>query len=410
MLRFSEAITCCLKTKIFNWRDRAPRSEYWWFYLFMFIAQYVISLLLFIPLLGPILYVLAYLYLTWAQIMVTIRRLHDTNRSGWWGLVWLLVYICVCVLLVGIIFVTALYDYDNYESFNDISDISIAIVIPLLLMVAMTIYFIVILASKGTVGPNRFGSDPLAMERFNEAAQQQAMYGQQGMYGQQSMYSDPNPNMGGNGNFGQNFGQGYGQNFGAQGNPQQPWNGPQGGPQQWQGPQGGSQQQPWGQPQGGQPWGNPQQGQQPWQSPQGGPQPWPDEPHGNPEQWQQWQEWQQQHQQPQEPYVQWGAPPTGQQPQGDAGFAGPQGDAGFAGPQGDYGFDANSPYQAPVTPPQIGAAPQQQQQQQQAQNTNLSPYMPPKSTQTPPAPPTEDNSLYMPPQRPQSNDHNDESK
>mgnify|MGYP000190925275 CR=1 FL=1 len=72
---FGDAIGICWNNYA-NFQGRASRSEYWWFYLFVF----VIGL---IPILG-----LATLILIIPQLAVTARRLHDINRSGWWVLLW----------------------------------------------------------------------------------------------------------------------------------------------------------------------------------------------------------------------------------------------------------------------------------------------------------------------------------
>ncbi|MDR0217719.1 MAG: DUF805 domain-containing protein [Enterobacteriaceae bacterium] len=71
-----------------NFSGRARRKEYWMFYLFNIIVTIAIAVL------GSIIdqsigIVLACLYLLFAFIpglAVTVRRLHDIDRSGWWFL------------------------------------------------------------------------------------------------------------------------------------------------------------------------------------------------------------------------------------------------------------------------------------------------------------------------------------
>jgi uncharacterized membrane protein YhaH (DUF805 family) len=58
-----------------NFSGRAPRSEYWWFIL----MQVVVSL---IPIVGA----LATLVFFIPSLAVSVRRLHDIGRSGWWYL------------------------------------------------------------------------------------------------------------------------------------------------------------------------------------------------------------------------------------------------------------------------------------------------------------------------------------
>lgn len=85
---------------------RARRKEYWYFTLFNLIAMLMLTLVDILTGLfhaesgfGLIsgLYSLAVLI---PSIAVVIRRLHDTNRSGWWLLVGLIPLIGAVVLLV----------------------------------------------------------------------------------------------------------------------------------------------------------------------------------------------------------------------------------------------------------------------------------------------------------------------
>lgn len=63
-------------TNYMNFKGRASRSEYWFFYLFGIIACLVAALL------SPILHVLVIFVLFIPYIAVLTRRLHDTGRAG----------------------------------------------------------------------------------------------------------------------------------------------------------------------------------------------------------------------------------------------------------------------------------------------------------------------------------------
>ncbi|MFP3977479.1 DUF805 domain-containing protein [Marinobacter sp. KMM 10035] len=92
------------KYAIFN--GRARRAEYWWFVLFNIIISLALGAIdgvtgTFSPeaglgLLGG-LYTLAVLL---PSLAVTVRRLHDTGRSGWWFLMVFVPLIGAIVLLV----------------------------------------------------------------------------------------------------------------------------------------------------------------------------------------------------------------------------------------------------------------------------------------------------------------------
>lgn len=85
---------------------RAGQKEYWWFSLFSFIIILVLSVIDIVTgtfnvnvglgLLGSI-YTLAVLI---PSIAVSVRRLHDTDRSGWWFLINGIPLIGVIVFLV----------------------------------------------------------------------------------------------------------------------------------------------------------------------------------------------------------------------------------------------------------------------------------------------------------------------
>ncbi|WEV63875.1 DUF805 domain-containing protein [Bifidobacterium sp. ESL0732] len=91
--------------KYVKFSGRASRSEYWWSQLFIFLVSIVIFILD-QALLGKdtsFIDTIWELAIIIPQISVAVRRLHDSNKSGWW---WLLPYglyiAAVVVLLVSI--------------------------------------------------------------------------------------------------------------------------------------------------------------------------------------------------------------------------------------------------------------------------------------------------------------------
>lgn len=91
---------------------RARKKEYWMFFLFHVIIMIALVVLgavagsiseafgyVFIGLLG--IYVLGVLL---PVIGVTIRRLHDSNRSGWWILIQLVPYVGPIAMVVLLVF------------------------------------------------------------------------------------------------------------------------------------------------------------------------------------------------------------------------------------------------------------------------------------------------------------------
>ena len=86
--------------KYADFTGRARRSEYWWFTLTNFIAQFVLILLIAVADIFWVLYVIYALALIVPSIAVTIRRLHDTDKSGWWILIALVPFVGGIILLV----------------------------------------------------------------------------------------------------------------------------------------------------------------------------------------------------------------------------------------------------------------------------------------------------------------------
>jgi uncharacterized membrane protein YhaH (DUF805 family) len=133
-MNFTEAVSKVYRNYA-TFGGRARRPEYWWWALYMLITGIVVGIIEYNLGLGtgvissgggelsasynggPLsgLWSLAHLL---PGLAVAVRRLHDTDRSGWW-------------LLVAFI--------------------------PLIGFILLIVWF----ATKGTTGPNRFGEEPI---------------------------------------------------------------------------------------------------------------------------------------------------------------------------------------------------------------------------------------------------------
>ncbi len=78
---------------------RARRAEYWQFVLFNAIAL-IACIVIDLALKSPILYFVYVLAVLVPSLAVAVRRLHDTDRSGWWLLIALVPVVGGIVLLV----------------------------------------------------------------------------------------------------------------------------------------------------------------------------------------------------------------------------------------------------------------------------------------------------------------------
>ena len=92
-MNFQDAIRVCFK-KYADFTGRAGRSEYWWFFLFIVLVSLATSMV------SHALSALFSLATLLPSIAAATRRLHDTNRSGWWQLICLIPVIGIIVLIV----------------------------------------------------------------------------------------------------------------------------------------------------------------------------------------------------------------------------------------------------------------------------------------------------------------------
>ena len=152
---FGEAIQTCLK-KFGKFSGRASRSEYWWFYLFitlLSIAAAVIDVLLFgakageTGVLGGIVSIVTLV----PSLAVTSRRLHDTDRRGWWML------LPVAAITPFVIYIALKFGSETPPSGPAGAVIGVTILIALV-TIGLLLYWLI---KRGTQGANRFGPDPL---------------------------------------------------------------------------------------------------------------------------------------------------------------------------------------------------------------------------------------------------------
>ena len=86
-MNLSESIKTCLTKKYFSFSGRASRSEFWFFYLFILIG-YIICFTLIVTVSFKLFWLIGLFMLGMVipAFAVTARRLHDTNKSGWFQL------------------------------------------------------------------------------------------------------------------------------------------------------------------------------------------------------------------------------------------------------------------------------------------------------------------------------------
>lgn len=125
-MTFAEAIKSGFQNYA-RFTGRARRSEYWWFYLFYILCAIAAGFLSGIvgaaskdagAAIGGLVMLVVVLGFFLPMLGLSIRRLHDTNRSGWW-------------LLIGFV--------------------------PLIGGILLLVWY----CTPGTPGPNKYGAGPL---------------------------------------------------------------------------------------------------------------------------------------------------------------------------------------------------------------------------------------------------------
>lgn len=137
--------------KYATFSGRAPRAEYWWFYLGTIIVGFVLGLLGTLFGVGRNLADIANLALVLPWIGVTVRRLHDTDRSGWWILGFAVGLVAVVALVVGMNGLGAQPSKAGSFTMG---------IVAVVAMLGSFITFLVFMVLPGTEGSNRYGPDP----------------------------------------------------------------------------------------------------------------------------------------------------------------------------------------------------------------------------------------------------------
>lgn len=114
-MNFGRAIAAGYSREIFP--GRSARSEYWYWVLFTVLGS-IVAGIIDLALSEPVIDALFGLATILPSLAVAVRRLHDLDRTGWW-------------IFIGLI--------------------------PLIGWIILIIWY----CTRGTVGPNRFGPDPL---------------------------------------------------------------------------------------------------------------------------------------------------------------------------------------------------------------------------------------------------------
>lgn len=149
-----------LTTKFATFSGRARRREYWLFCLFMVIVSVAIQALSWavkssavLTIVVSIISIVWSLYTFIPTIAIAVRRLHDTNHSGWWYPFGAIMSIAFAILLT-----LAIASAPNNTAY----------LVASLVCLAVCIAYVVLFFLPGTKGENNYGPDPKAKPEEND--------------------------------------------------------------------------------------------------------------------------------------------------------------------------------------------------------------------------------------------------
>jgi uncharacterized membrane protein YhaH (DUF805 family) len=168
--------------KYATFSGRAPRAEFWWFFLFLMIVYFAITFAIGFSAVGiaatqsepttgmlaslgaaTIFVVIFWLALLIPMIAVQVRRLHDTNRSGWWLGGFYLLYFIYMILTFGLIgssMTAAVEGSAGAPASAPGGGMVMGIMVFGLLFFVYAIALLIFYCLPGTTGPNKYGADP----------------------------------------------------------------------------------------------------------------------------------------------------------------------------------------------------------------------------------------------------------
>lgn len=115
-LTFGEAVKKTLTENYCNFSGRASRSEFWWFQLFILIVSFIASGLSYAIIGNDMLSYIISLIFFLPGLGLSVRRLHDTGKSGW-------LYLLNLVVCIGSIILIVFYAKESDMFTNEYGDV-----------------------------------------------------------------------------------------------------------------------------------------------------------------------------------------------------------------------------------------------------------------------------------------------
>ncbi|MDE2779811.1 MAG: DUF805 domain-containing protein [Chloroflexota bacterium] len=178
MMTIQESVKTCLR-KYADFSGRATRAEFWWWVLVTALVSFVINAIesafgIFGGRLLPIPYFIGIdplstiytLAILLPGLAVTVRRLHDIGRTGWWQLVWIMIALAGFIPVASGIALSVTSLISSGSGWNALGEpafwipVAIGLGLSALVWLGLFVWWLIWMVTPGQPGPNIYGPDP----------------------------------------------------------------------------------------------------------------------------------------------------------------------------------------------------------------------------------------------------------
>jgi len=152
---------------LFGFSGRINRAKYWLWILLYLIAAIIVGIVVYVissptignlPIVGNLVQLAFSIAAFVSSLAVVTKRLHDRAKSA----AWLIVYVLIPSILLGVGAAFALYGYGMAAGGGDLGGMgTIGGLLVLAAFVFLIWAFVDLACLRGTIGPNQYGPDPL---------------------------------------------------------------------------------------------------------------------------------------------------------------------------------------------------------------------------------------------------------
>ena len=138
---------------------RSTRAEYWWFVLFYTLVGIGGAILN--EIVYPVFSLIIGVAFILPNLAVSVRRLHDINKSGLWLLWWLLMAIGPYIIIViGVLIAFSGFLSGNWDNTGSWAVLILGSILAFFGWIGVFIWWLIWFCKEGDLGPNQYGPDP----------------------------------------------------------------------------------------------------------------------------------------------------------------------------------------------------------------------------------------------------------